>query len=186
MEKLFPFKEKSGNFEQTGKVREFSPKYWENEGIFPKILEKWGNFSQFYFHFFSDFLIEVHLLNTFLYLSKSLNKTVKKWKLENKYWKIQRNLSIRKCGNHEYTTVKKFSWLGGQFETHHETKDQVVSCKLSTRRSKSTHWFLQVVYFWCQQDRLNRNELQLSCLQVMTLWRHRHRDGCLQTPINSD
>ena len=24
---------KSGNFDQTGKVREFYPKYWKNEGI---------------------------------------------------------------------------------------------------------------------------------------------------------
>ena len=30
----------SGNFEQTGKVREICPKYWENEGNLPKILEK--------------------------------------------------------------------------------------------------------------------------------------------------
>ena len=31
--KLFPVKEKSGNFEQTGKVREFCPKCWKNEEI---------------------------------------------------------------------------------------------------------------------------------------------------------
>ena len=30
MEKLFPVKEKSENFEQTGKVRKFCPKYWKN------------------------------------------------------------------------------------------------------------------------------------------------------------
>ena len=40
MRKLFPVREKSGNFEQTGKVREFYPKYWKNEGNLPKILEK--------------------------------------------------------------------------------------------------------------------------------------------------
>ena len=39
-EKTFPVREKSGNFEQTGKVRGFYPKYWKNEGILPKILEK--------------------------------------------------------------------------------------------------------------------------------------------------
>ena len=42
MRKLFPVREKSGNFEQTGKVREFYPKYWKNERILPKLLEKWG------------------------------------------------------------------------------------------------------------------------------------------------
>ena len=40
MRKLFPVREKSGNFEQTGKVREFHPKYWKNKAILPKILEK--------------------------------------------------------------------------------------------------------------------------------------------------
>ena len=29
----FPVREKSGNFDQTGKVREFYPKYWKNEEI---------------------------------------------------------------------------------------------------------------------------------------------------------
>ena len=36
---FFPVKEKSGNFEQTGK-REFYPKYWKTGEILPKILEK--------------------------------------------------------------------------------------------------------------------------------------------------
>ena len=31
--KLFQVREKSGNFEQTGKVKEFYPKYWKSEGI---------------------------------------------------------------------------------------------------------------------------------------------------------
>ena len=34
--------------------------------------------------------------------------------------------------------------------------------------------------------RLNHNELQLSCLQDVTLRCHIHGDGCLQTPIISD
>ena len=38
------------NFEQTGKVREFYQKYWENEEILIN------------FYFFCDFLIEVYLL----------------------------------------------------------------------------------------------------------------------------
>ena len=31
MGKRFPLREKSGDFEQTGKVRELYPKYWKNE-----------------------------------------------------------------------------------------------------------------------------------------------------------
>ena len=67
----------SGNFEQTGKVREFYPKYWKNEGILSKILESEEILASFYLYFFSDFLIEVNLLNRFLYLLHSLNKTLK-------------------------------------------------------------------------------------------------------------
>ena len=50
---------KSGTFEQagkvgiftqnTGKVREFYPKYWQSGRVLSKILEKRGNFSQFLF-----------------------------------------------------------------------------------------------------------------------------------------
>ena len=61
MRKLFPVREKSGNFEQTGKVREFCPKCWKNEEIL----------ASFYHNFFSDFLIEVYLLNRFLNLVSS-------------------------------------------------------------------------------------------------------------------
>ena len=39
-EKTFPAREKSGKFEKTGKVREFHPKYWENEGILPQKIRK--------------------------------------------------------------------------------------------------------------------------------------------------
>ena len=71
--KLFPVSEKSGNFEHTGKVGEFYPKYWENEEIL----------TSFYFHFFFDFLIEVYLLNS---LNKTLNKI-----LENKKKKLEKS-----------------------------------------------------------------------------------------------
>ena len=37
MRRHFPVREKSGNFEQTGKVRENHTKYWKNE----KILDKY-------------------------------------------------------------------------------------------------------------------------------------------------
>ena len=38
LENIFQSGKKSGNYEQTGKVREFYPKYWKR-----------GNFSQFLF-----------------------------------------------------------------------------------------------------------------------------------------
>ena len=69
MRKLFPGREKSGNFTQNnGKMREFYPKYWKSE----------ENLVSFYlyFYFFSDFLKEVYLLNRFLYFLNSL----KHWK----------------------------------------------------------------------------------------------------------
>ena len=90
--------EKSGNFTQnTGKIREFYPKYWKSEEIL----------AGFYFYFFSDFLIEVYLLNRFLYLLNSLNKTLKKyWRMERKSWKNQGNSSVRKCGNHVMTQTQ--------------------------------------------------------------------------------
>ena len=82
MKKVFPVRAKSGNFEQTGKVRGFLPKILENEGIFTKLLEKWGHFSQILF------IIEVYLFNRFLYLLNSLNETLKK------YWKWKENTGI--------------------------------------------------------------------------------------------
>ena len=36
MRRHFPVREKSGNFEQTGKVRENHTKYWKTEGISEK------------------------------------------------------------------------------------------------------------------------------------------------------
>ena len=36
MGRHFPVREKSGNFEQTGKVREYLTKYWKNEKISDK------------------------------------------------------------------------------------------------------------------------------------------------------
>ena len=54
----------SGNFEWTGKMK-FYQKYWKNEEILAN------------FYFFSDFLIEVYLLNRFFVCANSLNKTLK-------------------------------------------------------------------------------------------------------------
>ena len=47
MGKHFPDKEKSGNFEQTGKVREFYPKYWKMRKFYPKYWKSEENFGQF-------------------------------------------------------------------------------------------------------------------------------------------
>ena len=59
MGKHFLVGENSGNFEQnTRQVRKVYPKYWKGEAIL----------ASFYFYFFSDYLIEVYLLNRFLYL----------------------------------------------------------------------------------------------------------------------
>ena len=77
---------------KPGKLRELYPKYWKSEGIL----------DSFCFYFFSDFLIEVCLLNRFLNLVNTLNDLLKntgKWK--KRYWKSQENLSVRKCGKHE-------------------------------------------------------------------------------------
>ena len=38
MGRHFPVREKSGNFEQTGKVREKHTKYWKTEGVSEKII----------------------------------------------------------------------------------------------------------------------------------------------------
>ena len=45
-------------FSSQGKVRGFYPKYWKNEDILASL----------FLYFFSEFLIEVYLLNRFLYL----------------------------------------------------------------------------------------------------------------------
>ena len=42
----------SGNIEQTGKVREFYPKYWKNEESLPKILKNEIILAIFLFLFF--------------------------------------------------------------------------------------------------------------------------------------
>ena len=59
------------------------------------------NLVSFYFYFFLDFLIDMYLLNRFLNLLKSLNKTLKKAK----YWKSEGNLSVRKCGKCTNVTI---------------------------------------------------------------------------------
>ena len=74
-------------------MREFYPKYWKSKDFL----------TSFYFYFFSDFLIEVYLLNRFLYLLNSLNKTLKLLengkKILEKSEKSHGNLSVQKCGN---------------------------------------------------------------------------------------
>ena len=89
IEKTFSSQGKSENFEQTGKsgnftqntgtMKEFYPKYWKSEDIV----------ASFYFYFYSDFLIEVYLINKFLCLLNSSNKTLKKKILENGKKKVR-------------------------------------------------------------------------------------------------
>ena len=54
MGRYFPVREKSGNFEQTGKVRRNSTKYWKTQGISGKC----------YLLFFSDILMNGILFDT--------------------------------------------------------------------------------------------------------------------------
>ena len=68
--------EKLGNLQKSGK----------SQGILPNILENEGILANFYFIFSPKFLFEVYLLNKFLYLLNSLNKTLKNTgKLKKKY-----------------------------------------------------------------------------------------------------
>ena len=52
MGRHFPVREKSGNFDQTGKVRENQTKYWKTEGISDK----------YYMLFFSDCQINLYII----------------------------------------------------------------------------------------------------------------------------
>ena len=57
----FPVREKSGNFEQTGKVREVYPKYWKMREFYSKYWKNEDILASFYFYLFQDFLIEVYV-----------------------------------------------------------------------------------------------------------------------------
>ena len=57
-------------FSSQGKVRGFLTD-WKSQGILPKMLENEEILASFYHNFFSDFLIEVYLLNRFLNLVSS-------------------------------------------------------------------------------------------------------------------
>ena len=83
MARHFPVREKAGNFEQTGKVRENHTKYWKTQGIL--------------FDIFSDIL-----MNCVLFAKMDQVFSLKKfWKNGKKYWKSQGILSVRKSGNPE-------------------------------------------------------------------------------------
>ena len=73
MRRHFPVREKSGNFEQTGKVR-------ENQGKSHKILEKHRGISEKYYVIFWGYLNELY------YLLKWIKFSVKKQNIK-KYWK---------------------------------------------------------------------------------------------------
>ena len=78
---------------------------WKSREILPKILEKSRNFGQFYFYLFS-FLIELRLLNKFLYLLNLVNENIEKLQKNGKIaGKSQGNLSVRKVGTMNKTCV---------------------------------------------------------------------------------
>ena len=80
MGRHFPVREKSGNFEQTGKVRENHTKYWKTE----------INWDKYYLIFLVIFKWTVHFLVKWIKVSVKKNKTLKKyWKNDKKYWKRQ-------------------------------------------------------------------------------------------------
>ena len=80
MGRHFPVREKSGNFEQTGKVRENHTKYWKTE----------INWDKYYLIFLVIFKWTVHCLLKWIKFSVKKNKTFKKyWKNGKKYWKSQ-------------------------------------------------------------------------------------------------
>ena len=90
MGRHFPVREKSRNFEQTGKVRENHTKYWKME----------INWDKYYLIFLVIFKWTVHYLLKLIKFSVKKNKTLKKyWKNGKKYWKSQGILSVQKSGN---------------------------------------------------------------------------------------
>ena len=75
--------ENGKTFSSQGKVRKFWTD-WKRE-FYPKHRKK-EILVSFYLYFSYDFLIEVYLLNVFLYLLNSSNKTLKKiLEIERKY-----------------------------------------------------------------------------------------------------
>ena len=77
MRTQIPVPEKSGNFEQTGKVRENHTKYWKTQGISDKV----------FLLFYSDILMNCVLFSKMdqVFSLKKHNKTV------TKYWKSPGN-----------------------------------------------------------------------------------------------
>ena len=90
MGRHFPVREKSGNFEHTGKVRENCTKYWKTRGIWDK----------YYLIFLVIFKWTVYYLLKWVKCLVKKKQNIKKI-LENgkKYWKSQGILSVLKSGN---------------------------------------------------------------------------------------
>ena len=84
MRKLFPAREKSENFEQSGRVGENYPKYWKMREFYPKYWKSEESLASLCIFLSLTFLVEVPLLNRFLYLLNSVNETCQnnagKWK----------------------------------------------------------------------------------------------------------
>ena len=92
MGSYFPVREKSGNFEQTGKVRENHTKYWKTE----------INWDKYYLTFLVIFKWAVQYLLKWIKFWVKKNKTLKiileKWQ---KILEKSGNLSVWKSGNPE-------------------------------------------------------------------------------------
>ena len=89
MGRHFPVREKSGNFKQTGKVRENHTKYWKTQGIWNK----------YYLIFLVIFKWTVYYLLKMDQAFSWKNRTLKNTGKWQKYWKSQGILSVRKSGN---------------------------------------------------------------------------------------
>ena len=70
-----------------------------------------GKTSSSYVYVFSNYLIEVYLLNRFLYLLNSLNKILKNTDNGKKIWKSRGILSVRKCEKHGPTRSAFFQTI---------------------------------------------------------------------------
>ena len=104
MGRHFPVREKSGNFEQTGKVRENHTKYWKPQGIWDKY------YLIFLYIIFSDIWMNCVLFTKMDQVFSKENKTLKKyWKIEKKYCKSPGILSVRKSGNPDEVHVGEWT-----------------------------------------------------------------------------
>ena len=104
MGRHFPVREKSGNFEQTGKVRENHTRYWKNIREFQK------NVMLFLVILKMNCVLFAKMDQVFSLKNKTLKNTGKNGK---RYWKSQGFLSVWKSGNPE-GVYPSMHWAGGK------------------------------------------------------------------------